>query len=60
VNTPEEGVVPERGEGDRCWCSVRVHLPIDDPAAVVADGGERMNYREGYYILCTVCDCGLV
>jgi hypothetical protein len=62
VNTLVVGVVPETG--DRCLCSVRVHLPVADPAAVVAAGAdvcyvelEHMNYREGYYIFCPVRDC---
>ncbi|KAL6639924.1 hypothetical protein ACP70R_022234 [Stipagrostis hirtigluma subsp. patula] len=50
-------------EGD-AWRIMPVHLPIDDPDAVVAAGGEvcyveleHMNYSEGYYIRCPVRDC---
>nr|TKW09877.1 hypothetical protein SEVIR_6G129900v2 [Setaria viridis] len=46
------------------WRIMPIHLPVADPAAVVAAGGdvcyvelEHMNYREGYYIRCPVRDC---
>ncbi|KAL6639923.1 hypothetical protein ACP70R_022233 [Stipagrostis hirtigluma subsp. patula] len=46
------------------WRIMPVHLPIADPDAVVAGGGEvcyveleHMNYREGYYIRCPARAC---
>nr|CAB3480944.1 unnamed protein product [Digitaria exilis] len=49
---------------EKAWRIVPVHLPVADPAAVVAAGGdvcyvelEHMDYREGYYIRCPVSDC---
>uniref|UniRef100_K3YLK6 Wall-associated receptor kinase galacturonan-binding domain-containing protein n=1 Tax=Setaria italica TaxID=4555 RepID=K3YLK6_SETIT len=60
VRTLEAEVLPE----GKAWRIMPVHLPVADPAAVVAAGGdvcyvelEHMNYREGYYIRCPVRDC---
>ncbi|OEL30881.1 hypothetical protein BAE44_0008100 [Dichanthelium oligosanthes] len=60
VRSLEAEVVPE----GKAWRIMPVHLPVADPDAVVAAGGdvcyvelEHMNYREGYYIRCPVRDC---
>ncbi|CAO2210718.1 unnamed protein product [Urochloa humidicola] len=61
VRTLEAEVLPE---GKKAWRIMPVHLPVADPAAVVAAGGdvcyvelEHMGYREGYFIRCPVRDC---
>lgn len=50
-------------QGD-AWLIHPAHLPVADPDAVVASGGDvcyvelaHLDYREGYYIRCPVCDC---
>ncbi|CAO2187874.1 unnamed protein product [Urochloa humidicola] len=60
VRTLEVEILPE----GKAWRIMPVHLPVADPAAVVAAGGdvcyvelEHMNYREGYFIRCPVRDC---
>ncbi|CAL5002702.1 unnamed protein product [Urochloa decumbens] len=60
VRTLELEILPE----GKAWRIMPAHLPVADPAAVVAAGGdvcyvelEHMGYREGYFIRCPVCDC---